>query len=64
MHAYYLLYYEAHGYINNAIYREKEIKGWTREKKMKLIGEFNPSLEFLNERLFGSWPPKQITSRL
>jgi putative endonuclease len=57
--AYYLLYYEAHPYINNAIYREKEIKGWTRQKKMSLIGEFNPGLEFLNERIFGSWPPTQ-----
>ncbi len=63
-HAYYLLYYEAHPYINNAIAREKEIKGWTRQRKMQLIGEFNPSLAFLNERLFGGWPPRELTSRL
>jgi putative endonuclease len=61
---YYLLYYEAHKYIHNAIAREKEIKGWTREKKMKLINEMNPSLKFLNEELFGVWPPKEIESRL
>jgi predicted GIY-YIG superfamily endonuclease len=40
------------------------IKGWVREKKMKLINETNPSLKFLNEELFGSWPPKEIESRL
>jgi putative endonuclease len=63
-HAYYLLYYEPHQYINNAIWREKEIKGWRREKKMQLINEFNPGLAFLNEKLFGCWPPKEFTSRL
>ena len=63
-HAYYLPYFEPHQYINNAIRREKEIKGWVREKKMKLINEMNPSLKFLNEELFGSWPPKEIESPL
>jgi putative endonuclease len=62
-HAYYLLYYEPHQYINNAIAREKEIKPWRREKKMKLIGQFNPALEFLKEKLFGCWPPKELPSR-
>ena len=62
-HVYYLLYYEPHQYINNAIVREKEIKGWSREKKMQLIGELNPTLEFLNEKLFGCWPPKELTCR-
>src|SRR5512138_3347855 len=38
-HAYYLLYFEPHQYINNSIAREKEIKGWVRQKKMKLINE-------------------------
>jgi putative endonuclease len=63
-HAYYLLHYECFQYINEAIAREKEIKNWRREKKMKLIGELNPGLQFLNEELFGSWPPKEITSRI
>jgi putative endonuclease len=45
-HVYYLLYYEPHKYINNAIAREKEIKGWRREKKMKLINDFNQALNF------------------
>jgi putative endonuclease len=63
-HVYYLLYYEPHKYINNAIIREKEIKGWTRQKKMKLINEMNPSLKFLNGERFGTWPPKEIQSRI
>src|SRR6478672_3177511 len=55
-HTYYLLHYECFQYINDAIAREKEIKNWRREKKMQLIGELNPKLEFLNKELFGSWP--------
>ena len=54
---YFLLYYEVFKYINDAIIREKEIKGWRREKKMELINKVNPGLEFLNAKLFGKWPP-------
>ncbi|WP_439129473.1 GIY-YIG nuclease family protein [Polaribacter sp.] len=45
---YYLLYYETFEDINLAILREKELKGWRREKKNKLISEFNPNWDFLN----------------
>jgi putative endonuclease len=62
-YAYYLLYYEPHQYINNAIAREKEIKRWSREKKMQLINSFNPGLQFLNESLFRCWPPQELPSR-
>jgi putative endonuclease len=58
--AYYLLFYEGHRYINDAIAREKEVKGWTRQKKWELINTFNPEAKFLNEELFGVWPPKEI----
>jgi putative endonuclease len=47
----YLVYYEYHQYIISAIDREKEIKGWGREKKEKLINDFNPEWKFLNERI-------------
>ena len=50
--------------INNAIAREKEIKGWTREKKEALIKAFNPNYIFLNEELFGSWQPEGMGSRI
>jgi putative endonuclease len=62
-HVYFLLYYEVFKYINDAIAREKELKGWKREKKMKLINQFNSGLEFLNAKLFGKWPPEKITKR-
>ena len=62
-HVYYLLYYEPHPYINNAIAREKDIKLMTRQKKMQLINEFNPALQFLNQQVFGCWPPEELPSR-
>ena len=45
---YYVVYMEHHKYINNAITREKELKGWTRAKKEALIAEQNPDWNFLN----------------
>jgi putative endonuclease len=49
-----LLYYEKFTWIQEAIAREKEIKGWRREKKLALIKTINPDLNFLNY-LFESW---------
>ena len=60
---YYLLYFETHQYVNNAIARENEIKAWRREKKMQLVAEMNPSLQFLNEEIFGKWPPEELRKR-
>ncbi|MEZ2336188.1 GIY-YIG nuclease family protein [Mucilaginibacter sp. RCC_168] len=53
---YYLVWFERHQYIDHAIEREKEIKGWTRDKKVKLIEEENPNWNFLNQEIMG-WPP-------
>jgi putative endonuclease len=61
---YYLLFYESYKYVNDAIAREKEIKGWSRSKKMQLINAFNPQLTFLNGELFSNWPPEEITTRM
>ena len=36
-----LVFYEIYNDINNAIAREKQIKGGTRVKKIKLIEEMN-----------------------
>lgn len=44
-----LVYYERFSWIQMAIQREKEIKNLSREKKLYLIREFNPNLEFLND---------------
>jgi|ERR1700733_7833116 len=46
-----LVHLETFGDIRNAIAREKEIKGWRREKKVELIGQSNPRWEDLAERL-------------
>ncbi len=46
-----LIYYEVHQYIKDAIAREKEIKGWRRSKKEKLITDFNPEWKFLNTEI-------------
>src|SRR5690349_2176359 len=54
---FYLVYYEEHVYVANAIAREKEIKSWRKEKKLNLIKSENYSLIFLNDQLFDSWPP-------
>ncbi|MEK6154610.1 GIY-YIG nuclease family protein [Flavobacteriaceae bacterium 3-367] len=46
-----LLYYEKFTWVHEALAREKEIKGWSREKKLELIKSINPELNFL-EYLF------------
>ena len=46
-----VLYYEGFNSIDDAIHREKQLKGWRREKKMLLIKEFNPELNDLYDTL-------------
>ncbi|PVW13490.1 endonuclease [Marixanthomonas spongiae] len=48
---YYLVYYEGFQSPNEAIAREKELKKWRREKKNKLITDFNPKWESLNNQV-------------
>jgi len=48
----YLVYYESYKYINDAIAREKELKGWSRKKKIDLIKRVNPGMEDLSEAMF------------
>ncbi len=38
-----LIYLEDYDTPLEAIAREKELKGWTRQKKMKMIKEVNPN---------------------
>ena len=49
-----LLYYETSDDVRSAIGREKEIKGWRREKKLALIESANPSWVDLSEGWYGS----------
>jgi putative endonuclease len=44
---YQLIYFEEFQFINNAIKREKQLKGWSRVKKEKLIKKTNPKLRVL-----------------
>jgi putative endonuclease len=43
------MYYEDFSDVNNAIAREKQLKNWKREWKIKLIYEMNPELKDLAE---------------
>ncbi|MDF2432000.1 MAG: putative endonuclease [Mucilaginibacter sp.] len=53
---YYLIWFERYQYVNHAIEREKEIKGWSRSKKNKLVEQENPDWRFLNKDIM-EWPP-------
>lgn len=46
-----LVYYEKFTWVQDAIAREKQIKGWLRVKKIDLIKTINPDFNFL-EYLF------------
>jgi putative endonuclease len=47
-----IVYYETFTDVHAAIAREKEIKGWRREKKLRLIRKDNPGWKDLVEE---SW---------
>ncbi|MDO8589474.1 MAG: GIY-YIG nuclease family protein [Armatimonadota bacterium] len=48
-----LVYFEVFADAKSAIAREKEIKGWTRAKKIALIESANPHWEDLAETWYG-----------
>jgi putative endonuclease len=43
-----LIYYEMTNDVYSAIAREKQMKGWARVKKVKLINDFNPEWKDLS----------------
>ena len=43
-----LLYYETYGEVLRALAREKQLKGWLREKKIALIEKSNPQWKDLS----------------
>lgn len=47
-----LVYYEQTDDVNSAIAREKSLKKWNREWKIKLIEKINPEWEDLYNKLF------------
>ena len=54
-----LVWFERHAFVSNAIAREKQLKGWSRLKKINLIERENPTWLDLSEewgkpvKLFG-----------
>ena len=44
-----LVYFEGFGDGRDAINREKQIKGWRREKKLALIRKMNPKFRDLSD---------------
>ena len=50
-----LVYYESFDSIEEAIKREKQIKGWIRIKKIKLIESINPNWDNLFEKELNNW---------
>jgi putative endonuclease len=48
-----LVYHETYNRIDDAIVREKEIKGWRRSKKNALVETLNPRWADLSGELFG-----------
>jgi putative endonuclease len=49
-----LVYYEKHTSVIQARMREREIKGWRREKKLKLILSQNPDWADLSDDRFAA----------
>ena len=47
-YCYNLIYWERFQYIQHAIDREKEVKKWSRDKKVNLIKTMNPNWDFLD----------------
>jgi putative endonuclease len=54
-----LVYYEECNDVNAAIMREKQLKKWKRQWKLRIIEEFNPDWEDLYYRLTGFLPTQE-----
>jgi len=55
-----LAYYENFDNVRNAIHREKEIKGWIRQRKIELIESVNPNWKDLS----AGWYSRQRDEKL
>jgi len=58
-----LVWYQIFGDIRDAIAREKQLKGWRREKKIQLIESENPTWQDLSEDWGKPIALKDILSR-
>ena len=48
-----LVWYELHGTMESAIQREKQLKKWNREWKLRLVSESNPEWRDLWDEIVG-----------
>ena len=48
-----LVWYELHATMESAILREKQLKKWNREWKLRLVQEFNPEWRDLWDDIVG-----------
>ena len=55
-----LVYYESFSSMHSAIAREKQLKRWSRAKKLELIARMNPTWSDLSE---GWYHPKSLPER-
>jgi len=53
-YCYQLIYFEHFTNIEHAIAREKQIKNWSRKKKLYIISLKNPNWNFLNKEIYTS----------
>ena len=53
------MYYECFFYPDAAIEREKEIKGWRRSKKLRLIESMNPTWDDLARDWQNQYKPER-----
>ena len=49
-----LVYVESYKYVNDALHREKQLKGWQRQWKIDLIEQKNPQWADLYDQFFKS----------
>lgn len=52
---YKLVHYEVYESMRAAIVREKQIKGWTRIKKNRLVEQSNPKWKDRADEILGDW---------
>src|SRR5271167_815701 len=56
-----LVYWECYDDVYRAIAREKQLKGWRREKKLWLIARFNPRWTNLAADWFDNTPTEHLS---
>jgi len=59
-----IVYFEALPYLNATVAREKQLKGWSRAKKVALIEKMNPHWDDLSDHWADRGAPGEFTLHL